>query len=692
MKKGLFSTVMLVSVLALGYSQDGSWNVTNVATWIEAVNGIRSGGNNKEYAITVTGNISVPSSPENTFGSVTGVTITIQGNGTLSPSANGSLLYIGSGQTIIAKDLTLRGRNANNTSAIFIENGGTLRMEGRAIVTGNVNTASDAHGGGVYVAKGGTLTMQDNTTISGNISANTSLYINSSVSHSGGGGVYVNEGNFTMQGSASVSGNSSNGTAGGVHVNNGKFTMRGNATVSDNIVNPSVNRSWNVGVLGYAASGGGVYVRGGAFTMQDNALVSGNNLNGRKDSDDNAYGGGVYIDVSNETFTMQGSASVTGNTSNGGGGKSFGGGVFVGSSTFTMQGNASVSNNTAKSSGNRANSYGGGVYIYERGSFSMRDSTSVSGNTADGDGGGVSVFYGNFNRRAFSMEGGTISGNTANGKGGGVFLRKDGGDGPDIFTMQGNASVTGNTASSDGGGVYASIGGPITLIMQGNASVSNNTSNRNGGGVAHSGGGWNEEGTLTMRENAIISGNTANYGGGVIFYNGRINMEGGTISGNIAKNSGGGVYLNGGNFTKTSGNLYGYDAPLNLANRGTSANAIYDEKGGRWRNITAGSTMNSDTYGFWLNDEVEFKFPSEFIGTWKRANFNNTLTFTEKNITISSNSYRYELLGISGDSYSMKRSSANPFTLAFKLTSGNLVISGDSGNGQDNWNGTWVKQ
>jgi predicted outer membrane repeat protein len=256
-----------------------------------------------------------------------------------------------------------------------------------------------------------------------------------------------------------------------------------------------------------------------------------------------------------------------------------------------------------------------------------------------------------------------------------------------IFTMQSNASVSGNTASDDGGGVYAhNAHSSITLIMQGNASVSDNTSNRNGGGVA------SNDNIFTLRENATIFGNTANYGGGVIFYGGKIIIEGGTISGNVAKTSGGGIYLNGGTLTKTSGNLYGYDAPLNLANRSASGNAIYDNKGGRWRNISAGSTMNSVTYGFWLNDEVEFNFPSEFIGTWKRANFNNTLTFTEKNITISSNSYTYELLGISGDSYSMKRSSANPFTLAFKLTSGNLVISGDSGNGQDNWNGTWIKQ
>ena len=55
MKKALILTVLLASVSALVFSQDdnsqagNSWAVRNVATWIEAVNGVREGGNNQEY-------------------------------------------------------------------------------------------------------------------------------------------------------------------------------------------------------------------------------------------------------------------------------------------------------------------------------------------------------------------------------------------------------------------------------------------------------------------------------------------------------------------------------------------------------------------------------------------------------------------------------------------------------------------
>ena len=108
MKKGLILVTLLVGIFTLCYSQSNdTWTVSNAATWIEAVNGIRSGGNNKDYTITITGNVSVPPPPssENTFGSITNITITIDGSGSLSPSSTGVLLTMGTEQTIIAKKI-----------------------------------------------------------------------------------------------------------------------------------------------------------------------------------------------------------------------------------------------------------------------------------------------------------------------------------------------------------------------------------------------------------------------------------------------------------------------------------------------------------------------------------------------------------------------------------------------------------
>jgi len=174
-----------------------------------------------------------------------------------------------------------------------------------------------------------------------------------------------------------------------------------------------------------------------------------------------------------------------------------------------------------------------------------------------------------------------------------------------------------------------------------------------------------------------------------------------SVSGNTATVYGGGVY-NDGTFIKSGGTIYGDDAEQNLKNTVISrlGQVVYNTDNGAWRNASAGPTMNSDSYGFWLNDGDLTIFPSNFTTsgfngstTWKRSNFNNTLSFTLNTIKSSSSNYLWVLQRISGNAYTFKRSdAANILTLTIRLDGNNLVISGDSGNGQDNWNGTWAKQ
>ena len=150
------------SVVVLGIS---AMNLNNVSAWNTAINTIRNGGNDQTYVINVTGNVSVPvpANNENIFGSVTGLTVTIQGSGTLSLSANGSLLRIAAGQTVILRNVKLRGRSENNSSVVVIMSGGILRMEGSASISGNTKSSN----GGVYV-DGGTFIVQDSASVSGN--------------------------------------------------------------------------------------------------------------------------------------------------------------------------------------------------------------------------------------------------------------------------------------------------------------------------------------------------------------------------------------------------------------------------------------------------------------------------------------------------------------------------------------------
>ena len=230
-------------------------------------------------------------------------------------------------------------------------------------------------------------------------------------------------------------------------------------------------------------------------------------------------------------------------------------------------GGSLILNSGAKIIGNKASTYGGGVYVHLRGSFTMNGG-EISGNTAGssvgyGDtstcGGGV---YINFLADNFTMNGGIITSNTAN-KGGGVYGT----------VLMNGGEISGNNAIS-GGGVY----GGLTIN---DGKISRNTASSY---PAHSGesnlssyGGGVYADVLTMN-GGEISGNTVSassptyssggsaYGGGV-YVNKTFTMINGKISNNTASSSsdmgstfsrGGGVYvtgdfiMNGGNITYNS--------------------------------------------------------------------------------------------------------------------------------------------
>jgi len=439
MKKGALFFIMAVSVVTLVFSQQVSWTVNNTATWGEAVNRIRGGGNNKTYTITVSGTIPIPITPNNeiTFGSVTGITVVIEGNGTISRSggATGSLLLIGTGQTVIVRNLTLHGGNISSVGIFRIEGntalldcdvaigGGTFTMLGDTSISGTTTTTSEWWGTSNNRAvrvTGGTFTMQDNASISG----------------SRGGGVSIgSNGTFIMRNNATISNNTS-GSAAGVSCS-GTFIMEG-GTISGNIAN---------GGYGDNQGGAGVSINGGSFTMRG-GTISGNN--DRSDGAMNSGGGGVR--VASGTFTMLNNALITGNTSrNGGGGVYIGYDFSAGSGTFIMEG-GTISGNTSSRSGGgvsvAGNSSVSGGSASPRRMFTMKGGT-ISGNRANGNGGGVSL--GSGNPISFSMESGIISGNTAGDRGGGVFggnFTKTGGT---IYGNDANPSNLGNRATSNRG-------------------------------------------------------------------------------------------------------------------------------------------------------------------------------------------------------------------------------------------------
>jgi hypothetical protein len=349
-----------------------------------------------------------------------------------------------------------------------------------------------------------------------------------------------------MEGSASVTGNIVSASGGGVYVNGGTFIMQDNASVTGNTVSTNSYTG--------SISGGGVYVTDGTFIMRGNAMVNDNEVSANNSMNATVSGGGVY--VNSGTFTMEGGA-ISGNTVSVGnsGGISYGGGVCVNSGTFTMQSGA-ITGNTA-SGGSYGSAYGGGVYgNLTNGTTITMQNGAISGNTVSG----YRIAFGGGLYGTLIMEDGAISNNTASATGSGSDVDAAGGGLCGTLTMKGG-TISGNTVNA------GSASGSTTVYAR-------------GGGVL---------GAFTM-QGGTISGNTINAGN--------------TVNINKVEAYGGGVYFTNTAFTKTSGTIYGNHEADDLRNTviGGKGHAVYGFWNDNWRNATAGPTMNSDTYGFWLNE------------------------------------------------------------------------------------------
>jgi hypothetical protein len=460
-------------------------------SWDHVINIIKSGGDNKRYTIQVIGNFAMPGVAYNTsyssnytFGSVTGLNVTITGNKTITLSGTGSLLRFGEKQAVVIRDTDFKG-NSSNTVALIYANGAdtSLTLQGNSSVSNNISSSinsNNPYSGGVYVSgTNAQLTLEGNSSVFNNTSsyqyASGGVYFNGGTGgtfimkdsasvhdntttnpNPGNAGVVVSGGTFTMEGNSSIF-NNTGGCGGGVYVNGTgiTFTMKNNASVHNNSC---------------SGSGGGVYFNGGTggtFTM------SGGTISDNKSSSNN--GGGVYMNQG--TFILSG-GTISDNTVSGSGG---GGGVSV-SGTFNMTG-GTISGNTTTGGGGSNTGYGGGVYV--SGTFNMTGGT-ISGNTAGGYGlGGGVCFSGTFN-----MTGGTISGNTTNYSyygGGGVYV---GG----TFNMTGG-TISGNTAKGDGGGGVYVNGNSSTFRME-TGTISGNTAKT--GTALYKGNGTAERGTFSV--------------------------------------------------------------------------------------------------------------------------------------------------------------------------------------------------
>jgi len=198
------------------------------------------------------------------------ITIVLRGddaNRNIRLRSNGTMFTVRPNVTLILdNNITLHGHSQNN-NALVIVNGGILRMNTGATITGNTNP-----GGGAFQEE------------------------------RGGGGVRVTSGSFEMNGG--TIGNNTSNSGGGVLVSLGGTFIMTNGTISGNTA---------------LRGGGGVFVFGqpgngvGSFTMRG-GIITGNIA-----SSGGGVSMGVATGVSRASFTMSG-GTITGNTATNSGG------------------------------------------------------------------------------------------------------------------------------------------------------------------------------------------------------------------------------------------------------------------------------------------------------------------------------------------------------------------------------------
>ena len=227
----------------------------------------------------------------------------------------------------------------------------------------------------------------------------------------------------------------------------------------------------------------------------------------------------------------------------------FGCGVYMQSGTLVMEG-STVSNNQLSS--DSGDTYGGGVYIGNNSSFTMKNCTITQNTlTAAMNAYGGGIYIGKTS--TFIMDGGTISKNevkapnaqsteTRIAGGGGVYI----GEGSTMF-MYGNALIgtKDDTASGNKALCEGKSGGPSKEGRGGGIYVAENGKLYLGYASADDSGNPQEETALTggiYGNTAINAGNFTGSGGGVYFASTNALYM---ASGAINKNSGAGLYYGG---------------------------------------------------------------------------------------------------------------------------------------------------
>ncbi|TWT94191.1 dockerin type I domain-containing protein [Neorhodopirellula pilleata] len=556
---------------------------------------------------------------ENNNGIVTLTNVTVNAN---TATINGGGLHAaGAASETTVNNGSFTGNTAGQEGGGLWNGGGMMTISGTAITNNTANSgdgvapdpnaANDQGGGGVFNI-GGTLTINaaiitDNNaitnrgngggvmTVGGNVLIVDTTIQNNAAARAGGG-IENNDGmveirNQTVGGIMVAQGNTAGINGGGLHATGiNSTTLIDGGTFQNNIA---------------GQEGGGVWNGAGTMTLDDVTIInntanSGDGVAPNPNAGNDQGGGGVF-NIGGTLNINAGTISnnvATANLGNGGGIMTVGGTVTIedtniqtnqaaraGGGIENLNGNVTLTDVTVGglnvADGNTTGINGGGLHAGGPNSVTTISGGLFQNNIAGQEGGGLWNGGG-----AMSIQGGTIvTQNTANSMANAASDQGGGG----VFNIGGNltigsAEITNNiaTANAGSGGGIMTVGGSVTIN---NTTVSSNQSGRDGGGLLavgtsnvsitggtfqanttpqEGGGIWNSTGVLningtTITENVALSqGNAANdQGGGGLFNDGgNVTIGNATISSNLANvnnGNGGGVMTVGGTVAITGG-------------------------------------------------------------------------------------------------------------------------------------------
>ena len=434
----------------------------------------------------------------------------------------------------------------NNGAGINISGGADLAIRGGQLR----KNKCDTNGGAILATGQGTTITMNGGTISGNTARNGGGLITQSdsafilnggtitgnkVTH-GGGGVYISTNTSFRMNGGTIGGNTAN-NGGGIYALRSRVMLDG-GTISSN----------------KAATSAGAFRAEGATVVLNKITID---RNSSKD------GGTAYIMRATVTsgdqkqyvpskVTVNEGALITGNK-----GEANSGGFLIANEGVVVTVNGGeFSKNTAAN---------GGALMTWSGSTLILNGGKISGNSVKGNGGGIYVS----SKSTFKMNGGSITGNTAK-NGGGAYLLRANADllGGTIASNTARVEITwkdGKEVKDGGnaGGIYIS-GAKVNLR---GTSVAGNSADVNGGAIVMGFASHKENG-VTIRSNVLV------------------NIYGGTISGNIAKNAAGGMLIQS---EGTVVNMYGGTFTNNT---GKNAGAIYVSTKTQF-NMTGGTIANN---------------------------------------------------------------------------------------------------